>query len=124
MTGITWQNLIKSSEKQQTLNISQVGGCPGCDANMLTVVEELKTDNCQCSRKVLINFDNNTALCYDQIIPNLTNLIGRKKRLHHNTMFVHLKKLSEEKYKLNTELGASKDFYQCCSVFLIYGTGQ
>eukprot|EP00957_Ditylum_brightwellii_P092805 7066201-Ditylum_brightwellii.AAC.1 len=83
MTRIIWHNLIKSSEERRTLNNGQVGGCAGCNANTLTLMEELKTDISQCSRKALINFDNDTATCYDWIIPNLTNLIGKKKGLHH-----------------------------------------
>eukprot|EP00957_Ditylum_brightwellii_P151986 11573629-Ditylum_brightwellii.AAC.1 len=42
-------------------------------------MEELKNDISRCSRKALINFDNNAASCYTWIIPNLANLIGRKK---------------------------------------------
>eukprot|EP00957_Ditylum_brightwellii_P135099 10300535-Ditylum_brightwellii.AAC.1 len=105
MTGIIWHNLIKSSKEQQTLNNGQVGGRAGCNANMLTLMEELKTDIIWCSRRALINFDNNATLYYDQIIPNLANLIGRKKGLHHNNAFVHVKTLSEAKYKLKTVLG-------------------
>eukprot|EP00957_Ditylum_brightwellii_P074725 5679665-Ditylum_brightwellii.AAC.1 len=89
MTGIIWRNLIKSSEEGQTLNNGQVGGRAGCEANTLTLMEELETDISRCSQKALINFDNDAASCYDQIIPNLTNLIGRKKGLHHNITFVH-----------------------------------
>eukprot|EP00957_Ditylum_brightwellii_P089964 6851272-Ditylum_brightwellii.AAC.1 len=124
MTRIIWHNLIKSSEEQQTLNNNQVGGCAGRDANTMTLMKELKTDISQCSQKALINFDNDAALCYDRIIPNLANLIGKKKGLHRNITFVHAKILSKAKYKLKTVLGVSEDFYQHCTAFPIYGTGQ
>eukprot|EP00957_Ditylum_brightwellii_P200361 15275124-Ditylum_brightwellii.AAC.1 len=39
-------------------------------------MEELKADISRCSRKALMNFDNDAALCYNWIIPNLANLIG------------------------------------------------
>eukprot|EP00957_Ditylum_brightwellii_P135520 10333261-Ditylum_brightwellii.AAC.1 len=77
--GIIWQNLIKYAKEQGTLNSSQVGGRAGCNANTLTLMEELKTDISRCSRKSLIKFDNDVASCYDWVIPNLANLIGRKK---------------------------------------------
>eukprot|EP00957_Ditylum_brightwellii_P020860 1573464-Ditylum_brightwellii.AAC.1 len=65
MTGTIWQNLLKSSEERQTLNNSHVGGHTKCDANMLTLMEELKTDISQCSRKALINVDKKAASYYD-----------------------------------------------------------
>eukprot|EP00957_Ditylum_brightwellii_P053093 4025842-Ditylum_brightwellii.AAC.1 len=82
MKGIIWQNLIKSSEARRTLNNSQVGGCTRCNTNTLTQMEKLKTDISWCSRKALISFDNNAALCYDRIVPNLASLIERKKGSH------------------------------------------
>eukprot|EP00957_Ditylum_brightwellii_P207733 15354296-Ditylum_brightwellii.AAC.1 len=86
---------LKSEEgrvfQSQQDSLVQVGGCAGCDTNALTLMEVLKTDISRCSRKVLINFDNNAALFYNQIIPNLAKLIGRKKGLHHNITFVHEK---------------------------------
>eukprot|EP00957_Ditylum_brightwellii_P014629 1102570-Ditylum_brightwellii.AAC.1 len=93
--GIIWQNTIKSAKEQGTLNNGQVEGQAGCNANTLTLMEELKTDISRCSQKSLINFDNDVASCYNQIIPNLANLIGRKKGLHHNITFMYAKTLSE-----------------------------
>mmetsp|Transcript_37654 Transcript_37654/g.55159 ORF Transcript_37654/g.55159 Transcript_37654/m.55159 type:complete len:89 (-) Transcript_37654:42-308(-) len=83
------RNLIKSSEERGTLNAGQVGGRAGHDANTLTFMEEMKNEICHCSRKSLLNFDNDAAACYDRIMPNITNLIGRKKGLHYNLTFVH-----------------------------------
>eukprot|EP00957_Ditylum_brightwellii_P047082 3575415-Ditylum_brightwellii.AAC.1 len=61
MTGVIWQNLIKSAKEQGTLNNGQVGGQAGRDANTLTLMEELKTDISRCSQKLLMNFDNDAA---------------------------------------------------------------
>eukprot|EP00957_Ditylum_brightwellii_P026305 1989698-Ditylum_brightwellii.AAC.1 len=94
MTGIIWQNLIKSLQERETINNVQVGERAGCNANTL-----------KFSRKALINFDNDVASYYDQIIPNLANLIGQKKGLHCNITFVHMNMLAEAKFKLKTALG-------------------
>eukprot|EP00957_Ditylum_brightwellii_P080812 6147468-Ditylum_brightwellii.AAC.1 len=105
MTGIIWRGLIKSSEKHKTINKRQMGDRAGHDANTLTFLEEIKNSITRCSRKLLVSFDNDAALCYGRIIPNLANLIGKKKGLHHNITFVHANTLEEAKFKLKTALG-------------------
>eukprot|EP00957_Ditylum_brightwellii_P013469 1016548-Ditylum_brightwellii.AAC.1 len=45
------------------------------------------------------------AACYDRIIPNITNIIGWKKGLHRNLIFVHASTLAKAKYKLRTAFG-------------------
>eukprot|EP00957_Ditylum_brightwellii_P190505 14501114-Ditylum_brightwellii.AAC.1 len=64
----------------------------------------MKNEISHCSRKPLVNFDNDAAACYDKIIPNNANLIGTKKGLHRNITFVHAKALAEAKFKLKTAL--------------------
>eukprot|EP00957_Ditylum_brightwellii_P057251 4338508-Ditylum_brightwellii.AAC.1 len=87
-------------------------------------MEEFKNDISWCSRKTLINFDNDAASYYNMVIPNLANLISRKKGLHRNVTFVHVTTLVEAKFKLKTALSFSDDFYQHCQAFPIYGMGQ
>eukprot|EP00957_Ditylum_brightwellii_P023571 1779318-Ditylum_brightwellii.AAC.1 len=70
----------------------------------------MKNEISYCSRKLLVNFDNNAASCYDRTMPNLVNLIGRQKGLQRNIMFVHASTLAEAKFKLKTALGTN-DFY-------------
>eukprot|EP00957_Ditylum_brightwellii_P178793 13619275-Ditylum_brightwellii.AAC.1 len=118
------RNLIKSLEERGTLNPGQVGDCAGHDANMLIFMEEIKNEICHCSRKSLINFDNDATAYYDRIVPNIATLIGRKKGLAQNLMFVHAQTLEEVKIKLKTALGVSDEFYQHCQAFLIYGMDQ
>eukprot|EP00957_Ditylum_brightwellii_P199112 15177766-Ditylum_brightwellii.AAC.1 len=105
-----WQNLVQSLEDRNTIHQGQVGGRTGNDANTLTFMEEMKNEISYCSRKLLVNFDNDAASCYDRIIPNLANLVGQKKGLHKNMMFVHASILEEANFKLKTALGLSKDF--------------
>eukprot|EP00957_Ditylum_brightwellii_P129997 9914572-Ditylum_brightwellii.AAC.1 len=105
MTSIMWRGLIKSLEKQKAINKVQIGGRAGYDANKLTLLEEIKNNITRCSRKPLVNFDNDAASCYDRIIPNLANLSRKKKGLHWNVTFVHIKILEEAKFKLKTALG-------------------
>eukprot|EP00957_Ditylum_brightwellii_P096308 7335442-Ditylum_brightwellii.AAC.1 len=82
-----------------------MGGRAGQDATTLTFMEEMKHDICHCSCKSLVNFDNNAAACYNRIIPNIANLIGRKKGLHRNITFAHATTLEEAKFKLKIALG-------------------
>eukprot|EP00957_Ditylum_brightwellii_P001945 149609-Ditylum_brightwellii.AAC.1 len=87
-------------------------------------MEEMKNKISYCSRKPLVNFDNDAASCYDCIILNLASLVGQKKGLHRNITFAHASTLEEARFKLKTALGVSEDFYQHCEAFPIYGTGQ
>ena len=80
---------MRSSESWNTIHKGQVGRRAGHDANTLTFMEEMKNEISHCSQKPLVNFDNDAAACYDRIIPNVANLIGRKKGLHRNITFVH-----------------------------------
>eukprot|EP00957_Ditylum_brightwellii_P051005 3867989-Ditylum_brightwellii.AAC.1 len=68
------------------LHPGQFGGRQGKDAQMLTLIEELKDDISYSSRKDIINFDNDVASCYDWIIPSLASLVAWKKGLHKNVM--------------------------------------
>eukprot|EP00957_Ditylum_brightwellii_P104753 7983723-Ditylum_brightwellii.AAC.1 len=119
-----WQNLVGSSEDRNTICQGQLGGRASHDANTLTFMEEMKNEISYCSQKSLVNIGNNAASCYDHIIPNLANLIGKKKELNRNIMFACASTLEEARLKLKTTLGVSEDFYQHCEVFPIYGTGQ
>eukprot|EP00957_Ditylum_brightwellii_P001995 153787-Ditylum_brightwellii.AAC.1 len=87
-------------------------------------MEEMKNKISHCSRKPLVNFDNDAAACYDRITPNVANLIGRKKGLHRNITFVHANTLVGAKFKLKTALEVSDNYYQHCEMFPIYGTEQ
>eukprot|EP00957_Ditylum_brightwellii_P056318 4269614-Ditylum_brightwellii.AAC.1 len=68
-------------------------------------MEEMKNEISHCSQKPLMNVDNDAAACYDRIILNVANLIGRKKGLHRNITFLHATTLAEAKFKLKTALG-------------------
>ena len=72
----------KVFQKAKTINKGQIGGRPGLDANILTFLDEIKNNITRCSRKPLVNFDNDATLYYNRIILNLANLIRKKKGLH------------------------------------------
>eukprot|EP00957_Ditylum_brightwellii_P174930 13319954-Ditylum_brightwellii.AAC.1 len=105
-----WQNIFNIASCGKTFS-----PCPR---------DELKYDMCYCSRKSCINFDNDAASCYNQILPNVSSLVARKKVLHKNVTFVHAQTLKEAKYRLKTALGVSNEYYQHCTTFLIYSSGQ
>eukprot|EP00957_Ditylum_brightwellii_P167516 12751870-Ditylum_brightwellii.AAC.1 len=71
--------MVSISEKQGPINRGLNGGRKGHDAKTLFLFEELKYDISYSIRKTLINFDNDAASCYDQILPYISSLIARKK---------------------------------------------
>eukprot|EP00957_Ditylum_brightwellii_P073786 5606943-Ditylum_brightwellii.AAC.1 len=64
------------SEKCGTINRGLHGGKKGHDAQTLSLIEELKYDISYSLPKTLMNFDNDAALCYDRIVPNISGLIA------------------------------------------------
>ena len=122
--GVKWRQMLYDSDKAEVLHRGQFGGRPGCEALTPVFMEELKNEISHASRKSLINFDNDAASCYDRIIPALASLIGRKHGIHQNVIYVNARTLQEAKYKLKTLLGISDEFYQNCTAYPIYGTGQ
>jgi hypothetical protein len=85
---------------------------------------ELKTDICYASRKLLINFDNDAASCYDRIIASIASLVSPSHGQHRDVCFVHVATLQEAKFRLKTDMGVTEIFYQHCKAYPIYGTGQ
>eukprot|EP00957_Ditylum_brightwellii_P167970 12786073-Ditylum_brightwellii.AAC.1 len=112
------------SEKCGTTNRGLHGGRKGHDAQTLSLIEELKYDISYSLQRILINVDNNTALCYDRILPNISSLIVCKKGICHDIIFVHANTLEEAKYRLKTALGVSDDCYTHCELYPMYGSGQ
>eukprot|EP00957_Ditylum_brightwellii_P115386 8800368-Ditylum_brightwellii.AAC.1 len=122
--GLMWKDLFYSSEKRGTLNKGLCGGRCGHNAQTISLIKELKYDICYCLRKPLVNFDNDAASCYDQILSNVSSLVARKKGLDKNITFVNAQMLEQTKYRLKTVLGVSNEYYQHCTTFPIYGSGQ
>eukprot|EP00957_Ditylum_brightwellii_P112297 8561874-Ditylum_brightwellii.AAC.1 len=121
---LMWNDLLSSSKEHSTLNRGLHSDRRSHNTQTLSLIEELKYDICYCSRKLLINFDNNAASCYDQILPNVSSLVTRKKGLNKNVTFVYAQTLKEAKYRLKTALGVSGEYYQHCTTFLIYSGGR
>eukprot|EP00957_Ditylum_brightwellii_P033219 2516902-Ditylum_brightwellii.AAC.1 len=122
--GHMWRDLLLSSEKRGIINRGLHGDRRGHNAQTLSLIEELNYDICYCSRKLLNNSGNNTGSCYNQILPNVSSLVARKKGLQNNVTFVHAQTLKEVKYILKTALGVSNEYYQHCTTLLIYGSRQ
>ena len=109
--------MIEKSKKQDTINRGLHGAHQGHDAKTLSPIEELKCDVSYRLCKLLINVDNDTAPCYNRILPNISSLVARKKRMHKNVTFVHATTLEKAKYRLKTALGVSEGYYSHCKTF-------
>eukprot|EP00957_Ditylum_brightwellii_P136315 10395754-Ditylum_brightwellii.AAC.2 len=107
-SGLMRKDLLSSSEKRGILNRGLHGDRHGHNAQTLSLIKELKYDICYCSKKSLINFDNDAVSCYDQRLPNVSSLVM----------------LEQAKYRLKTALEVSDEYYQHCTTFLIYGSEQ
>jgi hypothetical protein len=93
----------------KTLNEGQYGSCAGREATALNFLEALKNDIAHCSRKPLLNLDNDASSCYDRIIVSLVSLINRKYGQHRQVVaLVNASTLKQTKYKLKTALGVTE----------------
>ena len=106
------------------LNDGQYGGRPGCEAQSLTLLEELKYDISYLSCRSRTNFDNDATSCYDRILVPLASLINRKYGLHKQVVAVHAHTLKQAQFHLKTAAGVSDLFYTHSTPFPIQGTGQ
>jgi hypothetical protein len=122
--GVKWRQLMRHAEQHHLLNEGQYGSRSGREASALNFLEVLKNDIAHCSRKPLLNLDNDAALCYDRIIVSLASLINRKYGQHRQVVLLNAKTLQQAKYKLKTELGITERSYTNCTAFPLHGTGQ
>jgi hypothetical protein len=99
---------IYAADKQQLVN-------PG----------QLKTDISYCSRKPIINYNNDASSCYDWITVVLSSLINWEYGQNRHVVMVNATKLREAKYQLKTALRVPDTFMTHSRAWrLLYGTGQ
>jgi hypothetical protein len=109
---------------QGLINNGLSGGRPGCKAQTLVFLEELRYDTSYGSRRTLFNFDNDATSCYDRIIIALASLINRKYGLNQRIVALHTNTLQQAKFHLRTINGISDQSYLHSLQFPIYGSGQ
>lgn len=112
------------ADNRNLINPGLFGGRPGCEAQSLPFLEELKYDICYVTRRTLINFDNDASSCYDRIIISLASLINRKFGLHRRVALVHALTLQQARFHLRTRTGFSDLSYTHSIQFPIYGSGR
>ena len=124
LLAVKWRQLLRSADEKNLINEGQYGGRPGCEAQSLTLLEELKYDLAYLTRRTLVNFDNDASSCYDRIIVPLASIINRKYGLHRQVVAVHANTLHQARFHLKTASGLSSTNYSHCHRFPIHGTGQ
>ena len=122
--SVKWKQAQQQAEQHGALSPLQFGGRPGHAAATLPFIEELKNEICRCSRRPLINLDDDVASCCDRIVLNLASLVNRSCGAHRNAVAVHARTLKQARFRLRTATGASDDFHQHCTAFPICGAGQ
>ena len=124
LLAIKWRQLLHFADSHGLINSGQYGGRPGCEAQSLTLLEELKYDLAYLTRRSLFNFDNDATSCYDRILVPLASIINRKYGLHRHIVAIHAETLAQAQFRLKTLTGVSEISYGHCMNFPIHGTGQ
>jgi hypothetical protein len=124
LLAVKWRQLLQHANLHGYLNNGLFGGRPGCEAQSLVFLEELKYDTSYCSRRTLFNFDNDATSCYDRIIIALASIVNRKYGLHKRLVALHANTLKQARFHLRTINGISTESYTHCLQFPIYGSGQ
>ena len=122
--AVKWRQLLHSAEQRELLHHGLYGGRPGCEAQSLTFLEEIKYDISYTSRRSLVNFDNDATSCYDRIIVSLASLINRKYGQNRKVVTIHANTLREAKFHLRTQFGYTDSSYTHCIQYPIFGSGQ
>ena len=122
--AVKWRQLLRQADDRELINEGQYGGRPGCEAQSLTLLEELKYDLSYLTRRTLVNFDNDATSCYDRILVPFASIINRKYGLHSTVVAVHASTLREARFYLKTASGVSDSYYSPCLQYPIHGTGQ
>ena len=63
--AVKWRHLLRHADRENLLNKGQYRSRPGCEAQSLTLLEELKYNLSYLMRWMLVNFDNDASSCYD-----------------------------------------------------------
>jgi hypothetical protein len=125
LLAIKWRQLLQYADQKNLINPGLFRGCPGCEAQSLPFLEELKYDISYITRRTLLNFDNDASSCYDRIIISLASLINRKYGMNRLVvLLVHANTLEHARFHLRTQLGFSAQSYSHSVQFPIYGSGQ
>ena len=124
LLAIKWRQLLQYANMHGLINSGLFGGRPGCEAQSLVFLEELKYNTSYCSRRTLFNFDNDATSCYDRIIVALASLINWKYGLHQRVVALHANTLQQAQFHLRTINGISDQSYSHSIQFPIYGSGQ
>ena len=124
LLAVKWRQLLHYANLQGSINNGLFGGRPGCEAQSLVFLEELKYDTSYCSRRTLFNFDNDATSCYDRIIIALASIVNRKYGMHQRLVALHANTLQQARFHLRTINGISSESYSHCIEFPIYGSGQ
>ena len=124
LLAVKWRQLLRMADAHDLIHEGQYGGRPGCEAQSLTLLEELKYDLSYLTRRTLFNFDNDATSCYDRIVVPFASVINRKYGLNQQVVSIHAKTLESAKYYLKTQCGISTNYYTTCTRHPIHGTGQ
>ena len=117
--GAKWRAAVHKSSKEKTLHSGQYGGCPGRQAQTVTLMEELRRDYSLLTRTPYTNFDSGNAAAYDRVIVSFSSLASRGYGIHRNVICVHAKTLEEATYKLKTASQTTETSYKHCTQFPI-----
>ena len=111
LLGAKWRAVHKA-RKDNTLRHGQYGGCPGRQAQTITLMRELQRDYSLLTRTPYMNFDSDCASAYDRVLVSISCLASRSFGIHRNEICVHAKTLEEATYKLKNDSATTETSYQ------------
>ena len=123
LMGIKWREVSQHVRKLKLANKS-LYAMPGKEALDAVFIKELEYEICRLTMKILAQFDNDMAGCFDNILCFLANVCSRKFGMNKKLCIVQGKTMEEAKYYLKTELGISEKFIQHTREDPWFGTGQ
>ena len=113
--GAKWRATVQKGSKEKTLHCGQYGGCPGRQAQTVTLMEELRRDYSLLTRTPYTNFDSDASAAYNREIVSVSSLASRGYGIHRNVICVRAKTLQEATYKLKTASQTTETSYQHCT---------
>jgi hypothetical protein len=124
LLGIKMRQVIHNAEDWKSLNVGLYGSRATRQALDPAFIEVLQYDYASLTRWPELKFSNDATLCYDRIIPSISNVIARSMGLHKNIAEIHGSMLEQAVYRIKTQLGISQGYYSHTEEWPVFGTGQ
>ena len=120
-----WPKLFtKNDEATHTLGENAWGCRPGCSADNVAMIDEFVTEVNRLTFINLFKLQHDSKACFDRIINSHAMLTSRKFEVPDKIRKIYSATLRNTKYRVQTALGVSKQFYTHSEFEPIHGNEQ